>query len=54
MGAVFVAAGPGIAQGKTVAPFRNIHVYPLMAHLLGLTPAPSDGSLDSVRHFLRR
>lgn len=54
MGAVFVAAGPGLARGVRVPPFRNIHVYPLMAHLLGLRAAPSDGSLDSVRHFLRR
>lgn len=53
MGAVFVAAGPGIARGKVVRPFRNVHVYPLLAHLLGLRAAPSDGSLDSVRAVLR-
>ena len=53
MGALFVAAGPGIAQGRVVPPFRNIHVYPLLAHLLGLTPAPNSGSLDSVRAVLR-
>lgn len=53
MGAVFVAAGPGIAQGRIVPPFRNVHVYPLMAHLLGLKPARSSGSLDSVRALLR-
>ena len=53
MGALFVAAGPGIATGKTVPAFRNVHVYSLMAHLLGLTPARTDGSLDSVRAVLR-
>ena len=53
MGALFVAAGPGIAQGSVVAPFRNVHVYSLIAHLLGLTPARTDGSLDSVRVMLR-
>lgn len=53
MGAVFVAAGPGIARGRVVPPFRNVHVYPLLAHLLGLRAAPSDGSLDSVRRVLR-
>lgn len=53
MGAVFIAAGPGIAQGRVVAPFRNVHVYSLMAHLLGLTPATTDGSLDSIRAVLR-
>jgi predicted AlkP superfamily pyrophosphatase or phosphodiesterase len=53
MGAVFIAAGPGIAEGRRVPPFRNIHVYPLMAHLLGLVPARTSGSLDSVRAMLR-
>lgn len=53
MGAVFVAAGPGIAEGRRVPAFRNVHLYPLMAHLLGLRAAPTDGTLDSVRAVLR-
>ena len=53
MGALFVAAGPGIAEGRLVRPFRNVHIYPLMAHLLQLTPAVTSGSLDSVRAVLR-
>lgn len=53
MGAIFVAAGPGIAKGKVVAPFRNVHVYSLLAELLRLTPAKTDGTLDSVRVILR-
>ena len=53
MGAVFIAAGPGVAEGRTIAPFRNVHVYELMAHLLGIAPAPNDGSLDSLRNVLR-
>lgn len=53
MGALFVAAGPGIAQGRLVRPFRNVHIYPLVAHLLRLTPAITSGSLDSVRAVLR-
>lgn len=53
MGAAFVAAGPGIAEGRRVPPFRNVHVYALMAHLLGLRPAATDGSIDSVRALLR-
>ena len=53
MGALFIAAGPGIAQGRTVPAFQNIHVYPLMAELLRLRPAPTDGALDSVRTILR-
>ncbi|MDH5233451.1 MAG: AMP-binding protein [Gemmatimonadota bacterium] len=53
MGAVFIAAGPGIARGKVVPPFGNVHVYALMAELLGLRPARTSGSLDSVRAILR-
>lgn len=53
MGALFLAAGPGIARGRVLPPFRNVHVYPLMARLLGLEPAPTAGSLDSVRAVLR-
>ncbi len=53
LGALFIAAGPGIAVGRVVPPFQNIHVYELMARLLGLTPAANSGSLDSVRRVLR-
>jgi len=53
MGATFVAAGPGIARGRVVPGFSNVHVYSLMAHLLRLTPARTDGTLDSVRAVLR-
>jgi predicted AlkP superfamily pyrophosphatase or phosphodiesterase len=52
MRAIFLASGPGFRKGVTVEPFRNIHVYDLMAHLLGLTPAPNDGVLDSAKTVL--
>jgi predicted AlkP superfamily pyrophosphatase or phosphodiesterase len=54
MGALFVAAGPAFRTGVVVAPFQNIHVYSLLANVLGLKPAATDGSLDSVRVLLRR
>lgn len=53
MGALFVAAGPDFRQGVVVPPFQNIHVYALLAGLLGVTPAPNDGSPDSTRALLR-
>ncbi len=53
MRAIFVAAGPAFRVGQRVPAFQNIHVYPLMTHILGLTAAPMDGSLDSVRVLLR-
>ncbi len=53
MGALFVASGPDFRQGLVVPPFQNIHVYELLAGLLGVKPAPNDGSADSTRAFLR-
>jgi predicted AlkP superfamily pyrophosphatase or phosphodiesterase len=54
MRALFLAAGPAFRQGATVPAFSNIHVYALMADILGVRPSPNDGSLDSVRMMLRR
>jgi alkaline phosphatase D len=53
MKASFFAAGPDIVQGKTVAPFENVHLYPWIAHMLGLTPAKNDGSLNILSGTLR-
>ena len=54
MGTLFVAAGPGVAAtGHTIPAFSNVHVYPFVAALLGVRPARTDGSIDSVRAALR-
>ena len=53
MGALFVAAGPAFRSGAVVEPFRNIHVYDLLCGILGLRPAPNDGSPDSTRAMRR-
>ncbi|HEY6225009.1 MAG TPA: ectonucleotide pyrophosphatase/phosphodiesterase [Gemmatimonadales bacterium] len=53
MRALFVAAGPAFRQGVVAAPFRNIHVYDLVAAILGLAAAPNDGSPDSTAVLLR-
>ncbi len=53
MGALFIAAGPDVARGIVVPAFGNVHVYSLLAELLQLKPARTDGSLDSVRMVLR-
>ena len=52
MGGLFLARGPAFCEGVRVPAFRNVHLYPLLAHLLGVTAPASDGSLDSVRAFL--
>ena len=53
MKASFFAAGPDIIEGKTVAPFENVNLYPWLAHLLGLAPPRSDGSLNVLAGTLR-
>lgn len=52
MGALFLAAGPDIQQGRVIGPVANVHVYPLLARLLGVRPAPHDGAADSL-HITR-
>jgi hypothetical protein len=51
--AIFFAAGPDIAPGKTVGPFENVNLYPWMAHILGLKPPKSDGNLNILAGTLR-
>jgi predicted AlkP superfamily pyrophosphatase or phosphodiesterase len=52
MRAIFLAHGPAFRHGVVVPPFRNIHVYALIAEVLGLETTGTDGSLDSVRDVL--
>ncbi len=52
MRALFVARGPSIRRGVTLAPFPNVDVYPLLAYLLGIDPLPNDGHLDDLRAAL--
>lgn len=53
MRAIFLAAGPDIVPGKTVAPFENVNLYPWIAHLLGLKPPKNDGSPNILAGILR-
>ena len=53
MKASFFAAGPDIIAGKSVAPFDNVNLYPWIAHMLGLNPPRSDGSLNILAGTLR-
>ena len=50
----FRAIGPAFKQGY-VKPqeFRNVCVYPLLCHLLGVQPSPCDGTLAEVQDMLR-
>lgn len=54
MAAVFVAQGPAFRAGVTLPAFDNVSVYPLLASLLGVTPADGDGDLRDVAEALTR
>jgi predicted AlkP superfamily pyrophosphatase or phosphodiesterase len=52
MKAVFYAEGPDIRRGVVLKPFENVNIYPLIAHILGLTSPPVDGSLNVLSGIL--
>lgn len=59
MKATFIAEGPDIREGVTVAPFVNVNVYPLIAKILGLDlgqlrTGPIDGSLSVLQGILKK
>jgi predicted AlkP superfamily pyrophosphatase or phosphodiesterase len=59
MKAIFVAAGPDIRSGVTVAPFENVNVYPLIAQILGLDirslkTGPIEGKLTVLQPILKK
>jgi predicted AlkP superfamily pyrophosphatase or phosphodiesterase len=53
MKTVFIASGPSIAKGALLPAFDNIHVYPLLARLIGVAPRPSDGDSAVLASALR-
>jgi predicted AlkP superfamily pyrophosphatase or phosphodiesterase len=53
MRALFVAHGPAFQRGLLVDPFANVHVYPLLAAVLGIEPAPGDGDPAVTAPLLR-
>ncbi|WP_202842981.1 ectonucleotide pyrophosphatase/phosphodiesterase [Luteimonas saliphila] len=48
MRAIFIANGPSFRRGATLPAFDNVDVYPLLARLLGVPPAPNDGALETL------
>lgn len=50
----FRAIGPDFKVGYVRAgTFRNVCIYPLLAHLLGIKPEPNDGDLQEVADMLK-
>jgi hypothetical protein len=53
MRGIFYAAGPDLKAGLSIEEFQNIHIYPLIAHILGLdVPAGIDGKLSVLAPIL--
>jgi predicted AlkP superfamily pyrophosphatase or phosphodiesterase len=55
MHASFYAWGPQIKSGKTIRSFENVHVYPLICRLLGLTiTEPIDGDPAVLEKIIKK
>jgi alkaline phosphatase D len=49
---IFYASGPNIRRGARLKSFENVHIYPLLARILGLTPPSDIDSRSAVLEFL--
>jgi alkaline phosphatase D len=49
----FIANGPAFKSGIMAEPFDNVNVYGLVAEVLGIVPAKTDGDLGSVDYILK-
>ena len=54
MHAIFIANGPSFLRGVVLPAFDNVDVYPLLAKLSGVTPAPNDGNPHTLLPALKR
>ena len=48
MHTIFLAEGPAFKKGYLAPSFENVEVYGIIAHVLGLDPAQTDGHLENV------
>ncbi len=48
MNTIFYAEGPAFKENYSAVPFSNVEVYGIIAHILGLDPAVTDGDLARV------
>ena len=55
MRASFMAWGPAFKNGINIDGFENVHIYPLVAHLLGLNYDEKniDGKLKVLKPILK-
>ncbi|KAL3881553.1 hypothetical protein ACJMK2_027979 [Sinanodonta woodiana] len=48
----FIASGPAFKKDYSTGPISVVDLYPLMCHILGIKPAPNNGSLENIQHIL--
>jgi predicted AlkP superfamily pyrophosphatase or phosphodiesterase len=53
MNAIFYAEGPAFKRNYIAEPFSNVEVYGIVAHILGLDPAPTEGNIENVSDIFR-
>ena len=49
----FAANGPDFVSCVISPPFESVHIYELIANILGIQPAENDGSFDEVKFLVR-
>ena len=49
---IFYARGPNIRTNYTTTPFSTVDIYPLVCRLLGIEPAPNNGSRSNTDSFV--
>lgn len=52
MRTIFIAHGPQFPEGRKIPSFENVELYQLMTSILGLTPAPNNGSRNFASELL--
>ena len=53
MHAIFYASGPAFKHGYVHPTVENVNIYPLIAKILNLKPARTDGKLENVSRMLK-
>ena len=53
MHAIFYAVGPDFKKNFIQPSFQNTHIYPLLAYLLDIQPAKTDGDIQQVINMLK-
>jgi len=53
MHTIFYAEGPAFKEDYVSAGFSNVEIYGILAHLLDLKPADTDGNLEHISHLFK-